>query len=359
MPVEAAGSSTMTWGTRVENTEFNGVTFRVYADRPRQISDMLHFAERWGDRPHIVHGDRVVTFAELLNAARTKAAELSSAGVGQGDCVVLVGFNSPDWVINFWAVTSLGAVPVLANAWWSSEELREALTLVRPALVLADERAALRLPDGWPTGAWECATGASPIGAHALPTLGVDENALAAVIFTSGTSGRPKAVQLAHRSLLSGLHMLLDITKRLPHLVTDKDGTTALHTGPMFHIGGIQTLLRSVIVGDTLIMPRGKFDPAEVLALIETWKVSRWSAVPTMVSRVLEHSDVRKRDVRTLRCRLPRRRAPGRDRLRADRERRTGHGSLRSGHSGKTRMQRAGPSVRRAEDWALGRSGRW
>jgi acyl-CoA synthetase (AMP-forming)/AMP-acid ligase II len=292
------------WGTEVESVEYGGATYLAYAERPRDVANILRFADRWGDRPHIVQGDRVVTFADLRDAVAAKAAQLGATGLGRGDRTMLLGFNSPEWVINFWAIISVGAVPVLANAWWSAEELKDALDLMQPVVVLADDRAIARLPEGCPTAPWSglasaCSTSDSPPDPASSPD--VTENDPAAVIFTSGTSGRPKAVLLAHRSLLAGLHMLLHITRRLPHQVTDAHGSTALHTGPMFHIGGIQTLLRAVIVGDTLVMPRGKFDPAEALLLIEEWKVSRWSAVPTMVSRVLEHPDVRTRDVHTLR----------------------------------------------------------
>jgi acyl-CoA synthetase (AMP-forming)/AMP-acid ligase II len=290
------------WGTEVETVEYGGIPYRVYAERPRDIADMLAFAERWGDRPHIVQGGRVMTFAELTGTVRAKAAELTDLRLTRGDRVVLLGFNSPEWVVNFWAVVAVGAVPVLANAWWSREELSDALDLVEPALVLADGRAVDKLPPGCPTAPWGVpGTAAEVVAPQAGTAPAGGEDDPAAIIFTSGTSGRPKAVLLAHRSLLSGLHMLLHITKRLPHEVTDAHGGTALHTGPMFHIGGIQTLMRSVVLGDTLVMPRGKFDPAEALQLIETWRVARWSAVPTMVSRVLEHPDVQTRDVRTLR----------------------------------------------------------
>jgi acyl-CoA synthetase (AMP-forming)/AMP-acid ligase II len=286
------------WGTEIEPAVIGGVPYRMYTDRPRNTADVLAYAKRWADRPHIVQGDRVVTFADLLRAVAAKTDALRTAGVAAGDRVIILGFNSPDWVINFWACLETGAVPVLANAWWSRDELADALATITPTLVLADTRAAARLPKGCATGPWEeiPSTTAEP-----QPPTAVDENDPAAVIFTSGTSGKPKAVVLSHRSLLGGLHMLLHITKRLPHQVRDTDGSAGLHTGPMFHIGGIQTLLRAVILGDTLVMPRGKFEPGEALELIETWKVTRWSAVPTMVNRVLEHPDVHVRDLRTLR----------------------------------------------------------
>ena len=294
------GTATGTvWGTEIVPVELGGIRYGMYADRPRDAGEILAFADRWGDRPHIVQGERVMAFAELAPAATAKAAVLHEAGVDRGDRVMILGFNSPDWVVNFWACLAAGAVPVLANAWWSTDELADALAMVTPTLVLADTRAARRLPEGTPTGPWPAVQAGSEPASIGRDRVS-DENAPAAVIFTSGTSGRPKAVVLSHRSLLVGLQMLLDITRRLPHQVTEAHGTVALHTGPMFHIGGIQTLLRAVIVGDTLVMPRGKFEPAEALQLVETWKVTRWSAVPTMVSRVLEHSDIHTRDLRSL-----------------------------------------------------------
>jgi acyl-CoA synthetase (AMP-forming)/AMP-acid ligase II len=95
--------------------------------------------------------------------------------------------------------------------------------------------------------------------------------------------------------------MLLHVTRRLPHQLDETAADVGLHTGPLFHVGGVQTLLRAITVGSTLVMPRGKFDPAEALALIERHTISRWAAVPTMVSRLLDHPDVRRRDLRSLR----------------------------------------------------------
>lgn len=289
------------WGSDIEVETISGRSFRVYRDRPRELSTFLQLAERWADRPHIVQGDRVVTFGDLVSDARRKAVVLQEHGVLRGDRVVIVAFNSPEWIVNFWATVTIGAVPVLGNAWWSKDELATALDLVSPRVVLADAKAAQRLGADVPTAPW----GVPEVGApeiQAVEVANADETEESAVIFTSGTSGHPKAVSLAHRSLIAGLQMLLHITRRLPHQVTEDDGAAALHTGPMFHIGGIQTLLRAVIVGDTLVMPAGKFDPSEALDLIERWKITRWSAVPTMVSRVLEQSDLARRDVSSLKA---------------------------------------------------------
>ncbi|XVV10185.1 class I adenylate-forming enzyme family protein [Actinoplanes sp. CA-131856] len=275
---------------------------RTYTDRPRDVAGLLAQAERWSMRPHIVQGDTVLDFSQLRHAALAKAAELAAHGADRGDRILLLGFNSPDWIINFWATVSLGAVPVLGNAWWSPQELAGCLDLVDPVLVLADSRAARALPSGTAAAPWRCDVAASAGPAEPLTNApGHNEDAPAAIVFTSGTEGHPKAVVLSHRSLLAGLQMLLHITKRLPHQVVQDTGDAGLHTGPMFHIGGIQTLLRAIVVGDTLVMPAAKFDPGEALRLIERWRIARWSAVPTMVSRVLEHPDRLQRDLSSLR----------------------------------------------------------
>lgn len=288
------------WGRTTAIETIRGVPFRIYADRPRRIEHLLHYADRWGRRPYIIQDDRHLGYAELPGLVAGKARVLADAGVGFGDRVFLMGWNGPEWAVNFWACQRLGAVPVLTNAWWTAAELADGIARLRPKLLLADRHAAPKAPAGQACGAWDLAPPAdvaAAVGADAPR----DEEDPAFVIFTSGSEGKPKAVVMSHRALLANLQMLLHITRRLPHQVDDATGETALHTGPLFHIGGGQTLMRAMMVGDTLVMPGGRFDPGKVLALIAEHRISRWSAVPTMVSRVLDHPDLPKHDVSTLR----------------------------------------------------------
>lgn len=288
------------WGDQVAVEVVNGIPYRMYSERPRRVEQLLDFATRWSTRPHIIKDDHVVTFGEMRQAVANKAAELLKLGVKSGDRVFVIGWNGPEWVVNFWACLQAGAVPVLANTWWSAAELANGLAALQPVLTLADTSAAAKMPSGSPCGPWAIDTAPRVLPAVAADDTARDEEETALIIFTSGTSGQPKAVVLSHRAVLARLHMTLQVTRKLPHQLEASAHDIALITGPLFHVGQMQTLLRAVIVGDTLVVTGGRYDPAEVLALIERHKINRWTAVPTMVSRLLDHPDVSRRELSSL-----------------------------------------------------------
>lgn len=72
------------WGDRIAVEEIGGVPFRMYVERPKQIRELFAFAERWGARPYIVQGERVLTFADLKSAVEAKAQALAAAGIRRG-----------------------------------------------------------------------------------------------------------------------------------------------------------------------------------------------------------------------------------------------------------------------------------
>jgi len=287
------------WGDQIREEVIGGIPYRMYTDRPRRVEDLLALAERWGDRPHVLQGDRSLGFASLRSATQTKAEQLLSSGVKPGDRVFLLGWNSIEWVVNFWACLKAGAVPVLANAWWSTAEVEQGLAAIQPALVLADDRVASKIPAVWSRGSWAIDTSSRDLPSPAGDAPRSEEDT-ALIIFTSGTSGQPKAVVLSHRALLARLQMTLHVTRKLPHQVDEAQRDVTLISGPLFHVGGMQTLLRAVVVGDALVLLQGRFDPADILDVIERHRVNRWNAVPTMVTRLLDHPDVSQRDLSSL-----------------------------------------------------------
>ena len=143
------------WGDQIAVEVVNGVPYRMYVERPRRVEDLLAFAARWGTRPHIIQGDRVVTFDDLHKAVAGQGrSSCTSSGVKRGERVFILGWNSPEWVVNFWACLCAGAVPVLANTWWSAAEVAKGLAALQPALTLADAPAAAKMPAGSRCGPW-------------------------------------------------------------------------------------------------------------------------------------------------------------------------------------------------------------
>jgi acyl-CoA synthetase (AMP-forming)/AMP-acid ligase II len=289
-----------TWGREIAVERVDGVPYRMYQPRARRLTALLDHADRWTGRAHLVQGHTRLDFGELSTVVQRKAAQLRQHEIAPGDRVALLGWNGPDWVVNIWAALWLGAVPVLANSWWSTRELEHAFDLLRPRAVLADDRLAGKLPAGTPVAPWTSpATGSLLECAEGDDAAGENEPAL--ILFTSGSTGFPKAVVLSHRSVISGLHSLLAVTKRLPQDLDGARPSVALHTAPLFHVGGVQTLVRSVVVGETLVFPAGRFEPHGAMDLIAAHGVTRWSAVPTMVGRLLDAQRERPTDLSSLR----------------------------------------------------------
>jgi long-chain acyl-CoA synthetase len=269
------------WGREVERATVAGHPCLVYAQRPHSVAELLTAGSRWHERELLVHGPRRITGAQHEQAVAAVAAHLRERGVQPGDTVLLLGFNSIEWVVAFWALQAVGAVAALGNAWWSDAEVAEAVALVEPALALTDRDVAV------PALGLD---GLRDLPVAPLRLEPVAEDDLALIMFSSGTTGAAKAVLMSHRSVVANIHNLLVLTGRLPdELPEHHPGTVSMLSVPLFHLAGIQTSITTLLSGGRLVFLEGRFDAGEVLRLIETERVRVWGSIPTMVSRVLDH----------------------------------------------------------------------
>jgi acyl-CoA synthetase (AMP-forming)/AMP-acid ligase II len=294
-------TSSKVWSAEVRTGSYGGHDGLVYDDGPSTFDDLVAGTRVWTDRPFLVHGDRRITFAGFRTAVHAARAHLAGLGIESGDRVMVFGYNSPEWVVALWALWLSGAVPVLANRWWSSAEIDHAVGVLAPRHVLTDADLAVSAPSS-ALGDLRAAFDAGDAGdVDDSPAPDTDADGPALILFTSGSSGMPKAVELSRRSVICNQHDIMQRTGRLPHLLDD-DSTqvVSLATTPMFHVGGLSSLLTHFLTGGKIAMTEGRFDAGQILALIQREGIQVWGAVPTMAIRILEHPDFDSFDLSSL-----------------------------------------------------------
>lgn len=285
-----SGDSSTAWGTEIIETTVLGHPCSIFARHRHHLADLLIDGRRYAEREYLVCGERRLTFAAHEGAVATVSELLSGRGIRPQDRVLLHGANAAGWVIAFWAILDVGAIVVLGNAWWSNDELRHAIDTTEPRLVITDRRRADQIPEGVDTLLIEDAEGSIDPGLERVPRPILSEDDPAVVLFTSGTTGAPKGAVLSHRGIIATLQALAIVTKRLTsNGLTMPAPSRSLLSLPLFHVGGLQQILNPMLTGGTLVFTEGAFDPKRVVELIDEEQIAVWSAVPTMVSRVINH----------------------------------------------------------------------
>lgn len=294
------------WDTEAVSGCYAGHPGRLYRRGPTTITELVAGTGCWTDREFLVHGDRRISYTRFRGALGRVRAHLTDLGIRPRDRVMVFGYNSPEWVVAVFALLLDGAVPVLGNRWWSPAEVAHAVELLDLRHILTDtalDTPAPTSPLGDLADAFESPADDVPGVDSAIDSdVDSDIDDVAIVLFTSGSSGMPKAVELSRRSIIANQQNILTRNGRLPHLLdADSAQAVSLASTPMFHIGGVSSLLTHFLTGGRIVVAQGRFDAGQVMALMERERVQVWGAVPTMAVRVLEHPDFGTRDLSSLR----------------------------------------------------------
>lgn len=281
----------------------------VFKNRAHSLGQLLRESVAFGDRDYVVTATAQLSFAEHAAQVASLAAALRDEhGVQLGDRVAIAAANSPEWITAFWAAASLGAVTVGFNAWWSRAEIAYAVGHVGPRVIIADAKRAPLLPDADVTVLTveeDLPRLARQSPGTALPDVHVDEDAPGVIVYTSGTSGKPKGAVHSHRNLLAVVefHRLNDALAAAFGEPTPPKEKRYLLTMPLFHIASLHNLaVPRLATGSTAVVHQGAFDVDRVLRLIEQRRVTNWGAVPTMANRLVEHGDLSRYDLSSLRA---------------------------------------------------------
>lgn len=259
------------------------------------------------DQPALRFRGETTTWSELDLRIRRLAGALADRGVGEGDRVALLTLNHPWFVEAVFAANSLGAMAVPLNFRLAPPELDYILDDCTPSAIFVDAMLVPLLsavPAARAVGAWvvigdpAAAEGHEAyedlLGGHdPIELPDVSEEATALVMYTSGTTGRPKGAMLSHRNMQ--LQALTCI--RAMEMFDDSD--VGFLTAPFFHIAGLGSIVANVVVGGVVVIhPLGAFDPEAVLDGYEAEGATVVFNVPQQWDLICAQPDIDQRDLR-------------------------------------------------------------
>jgi long-chain acyl-CoA synthetase len=306
--------------------EVRGAPMLSYTLAPPSLREIWLSTAAHGDREYLNYQEERCTYTQAQEFTASIANWLVQQGVQPGDRVAIAMRNYPEWMLAYWAITSMGAVAVGMNAWWVPHEMRYALEDSAPKVMICDRERLLRFeeirgdfPDIVVTAVrletdapenvidWVEVINTAP----KMPEVAIDPDDDASVFYTSGTTGQPKGAQLTHRGCVANLMNIGFNTAVQGAALAKVDGGAAapvdpneihcaLVATPLFHVTGNNCVAQGMALAGGKLVHMYKWDAAEALRIIEAEKVTVFSAVPMMSRELLMHPDFATRDISSL-----------------------------------------------------------
>ncbi len=310
----------------VTTQEIRGYPARCYTHAPGSLRDLWLSTAGHGDKEYLVFQEERCSYTQAHEYVASIANWLQSQGVGHGDRVAIAMRNYPEWMLSYWAVTSLGAVVVGVNAWWVPHELNFGLQDSAPKVLICDRERMLRfaeIRDDFPElkvtvvrmeedlPEWAI-DWVEVINAPAeLPDATIDPDDDACIFYTSGTTGTPKGAQLTHRGCITNVmnmaFMNLVQPKALAAAAGDESAAPAglpdvraIVATPLFHVTANNCVAQVVAMAGGKMVHMYKWDAGEALRLIEAEQITSFAGVPMMTREMLMHPDAKTRDLSSL-----------------------------------------------------------
>jgi acyl-CoA synthetase (AMP-forming)/AMP-acid ligase II len=238
------------------------------------------------------------SYAGLRAELERRAGGWAALGIGPGDTVAIVAKNSADFLVHAFALIRAGATPAFVNWRLSQRELAEVLALIEPAAVAADaeftglvgsvaaappRRVAIGgggpVPAGWLDGG--ALSGAVP------PRPALTGDTVLALVHTSGTTGKAKAIPLRHDALMMSV---ADFAIEIGDQVA---GSHHLQILPLFHLGGFGQCMQALLTAGTVYIHTA-FSPAAVIDAIERDRIEFFTAGPSLIDMLV--AEIRRRE---------------------------------------------------------------
>ncbi|MEG0384774.1 MAG: long-chain-fatty-acid--CoA ligase [Solibacillus sp.] len=256
------------------------------------INELLgNSATKFGERKAIIFGDTSITYYELQHKVVQFSQVLTTKGIQKGDKVSLLLGNCPEFVIAYFGVLRLGAVVVPVNPTYTENELEYILGNSQSKLVIAHATLESMVPNLQET--LPCLE--SVIYANEMeqllttydgclsPTV-INDDELAVILYTSGTTGKPKGAMLSHKNMVSNAQSLNELIG-----ITEKDVMVTVL--PIFHVFCMTVCMNGPLAKGAAILMVPKFIPSEVIKAISNESATLFAGVPTMYNYLLQIPD--------------------------------------------------------------------
>jgi acyl-CoA synthetase (AMP-forming)/AMP-acid ligase II len=269
---------------------------------------LAHHATRTPDQPLARAGATTVTYGEMAERAAASAGGLHARGVGNGDVVALLSYNCIEFLETIFAANYLGAIAMPINWRLAAPEVRYILEHSEARALVCDE-AMVALANDATTGneaalVRACIGTDAPVGwtpfadlrtsVDVPPRVATAGDDVHRLMYTSGTTGRPKGVMITHANLA---------WKNLAHLV--EFGITSadlgLACGPLYHVGALDLTTTTLIAAGATVIVHQTFDAATVVDELERSRVTTVWLAPAMVNAIMALPDVEQRDLSSVR----------------------------------------------------------
>ena len=298
----------------------NGVPY--YKQAPANLVEALALAREHGDREFLVYEGERRSFSQLMNEADEIAAALQAQGILPGDRVGLAMRNYPEWMAVFIAVVTIGAVIVPVNSWGQPADICHALGDAGVRLAFLDQARydgiSNWLADNKVTGVIarpdsaddprSLAAFVAAFKGKAPAEVAIGGEDLALIMYTSGTSGKPKGAASTHRAVCQALYNFEFAAAAAAMCNMDRIGamlergfeSTSLLAVPLFHVSGCHAQFLANLRGGRRIVMMYKWDVGRALEYIEQERITSIAAAPSMVLDILESQAFDETDTRSL-----------------------------------------------------------
>jgi len=312
----------------------NGHEQTVFESPPQTLHDIFYSAVLGhADKDFLVYQGERWTFKEGYEEAARLALQLQQQfNVEVGDRVAIAMRNYPELVLTLMAASSIGAVPVPMNAWWTGPELEYALNDCSAKVLVADverlerletvidqvklETIAVRTDSTQFTRCHSYSQLIESAPSSTMPVADIDADSNGLILYTSGTTGHPKGALSTHRAVISALlnfecnvlanvianaknSLPADESKEKPAAQKEYQAAVLVPI-PLFHVTGLHTqLLLSFRPGRKVVLMH-KWDPEVAIDLIEKERINFFTGVPTMSQELIQSPSWKTRDVSSL-----------------------------------------------------------